>query len=72
MQKYNNAILITATKLAQAIAMWYISVALTNTNVRVEVVLLSFAFIWLGTDVVIWVLKYIVQPTAKAIYESSK
>jgi len=72
MDKYKNAVHQATTKVAQGIAAYYMALAITDTASTVEIFVLSFGFIWLGTEVALWFYNFIVKPSALAIYESTK
>ena len=72
MQKYKNAVHNTTTKLAQAVGVWYLSLAISEATNDIEIFVLSFGFLWLATDVALWVYNYVIKPSAVAIYKANR
>jgi hypothetical protein len=72
MQKYKTALHQTVTKLAQGIAIWYMAEALSDMDNTFQIWLITFALFWLATDVSVWAYRFIVKPSALAIYKASK
>lgn len=72
MNKYKNALEQTTLKLAQGTAVWYLSLAINSSENVAELFVLGFAFLWLATDVLIWLNRFVLLPSAKAIYAANK
>lgn len=72
MQKHIKPINTLFTNLSTGVAIWaMLDYMLRSTN-RVEVFVVAFALLWLGTNFALWVYHNIISPAAKSIIKNSK